>query len=270
MTNKPNPLQAFKDSLSDAMEKYRFQVFWDYYRDTYKQAKPKDAIKRLTSEQLINRWKRARCLGLNFDGEQVFFDWKTGFDISYIGMKNIVLQKYPNAKFDINVVFKEDELTYKKTDAGVKYEFTPKDPFAFPTLDSKKGEVNVKGSFGYIACNDISGTEVFITLPLESIQSMKDMSRAGDNWGKWADQMILKSTIKRMTKQLRFDERLQQAMAIDNELYGADFDNPTNPSQTTFEEAEELLNKLPIIPPTEGDQEVAAVLEKLNSEGQSS
>lgn len=262
-----NPLQQFKDSLTDPMEKYRFQVFWDYYRETYKAAKASDAVKKLTSAQLISRWKRARSLGLNFDGTQVFFDWRTGFDISYIGMKNIVLQKYPKAKFDINVVFKDDELTYKKTDAGVKYEFTPKDPFAFPKINGD--DTNVKGAFGYIACNDESGTEVFITLTLESIREMEGMSRGKDNWGKWADQMIIKSTIKRMTKQLRFDERLQQAMEIDNELYGADFGSPKGPHQTTLEDTEEILSKKPEIP-TDGDVEVAAALEKLNSEKQSS
>lgn len=241
-----NPLETFKNSLSDAMEQYRFQVFWDYYRETYKDSKPNDIVRKLTAEQLISRWKRARSLGLNFDGVQVFFDWKNGFDFSYIGMKNIVLQKYPNAKFDINIVYKDDKLVYKKTEEGVKYEFTPKDPFAFPKLD--KNETNVKGAFGYIRCNDESGTEVFITLTIESILEMEGMSRSKANWTKWADQMILKSVIKRMTKQLRFDERIQQAMEIDNELYGADFENPTNPHQTTFEEAEAVIENLPEIP----------------------
>lgn len=263
MTEKKNPLQAFKDSLTDPMEKYRFQVFWDYYRETYKSAKPSDAVKRLTASQLISRWRRARNLGLNFDGTQVFFDWRNGFDIGYIGMKNIVLQKYPKAKFDINVVFKEDELIYRKTDSGVKYEFTPKDPFAFPVI--KGDDTNVKGSFGYIACNDESGTEVFITLTLETIREMEGMSKGKENWGKWPDQMIIKSTIKRMTKQLRFDERLQQAVEIDNELYGADFSNPTNPHQTTLEDAEAFFDKKPLIP-TEGDVEVSAALEKLIAE----
>lgn len=243
---KQNPLEAFKNSLTDPMEQYRFQVFWDYYRETFKQAKPNDVVRKLTAEQLINRWKRARFLGLNFDGVQVFFDWKFGFDFSYIGMKNLVLQKYPNAKFDINVVYKDDELTYQKTEEGVKYTFTPKDPFAFPVLD--KNETNVKGAFGYIKCNDESGTEVFITLTIESILEMEGMSKSKANWAKWADQMIIKSTIKRMTKQLRFDERIQQAMEIDNELYGADFSNPEDPHQTTFDEAEAVLNSMPMIP----------------------
>lgn len=261
---KKSPLEVYKENLTDPMEQYRFQVFLDYYRETFKSAKPNDIVKKLSAEQLINRWERARSLGLNFDGVQVFFDWKNGYDFSYIGMKNIVLQKYPKAKFDINVVFKDDELSYVKTEEGVKYTFTPKDPFAFPKVD--KNDTNIKGAFGYIACNDESRTEVFITLTLESILEMEGMSKSKANWAKWADQMILKSVIKRMTKQLRFDERMQQAMDIDNKLYGADFSNPEDPHQTTFEEAEEVLNQLPLIPEEAEDILAETIIEEVNKQ----
>lgn len=259
---KQNPLEEFKKSLSDPMDQYRFQVFWDYYRKSYKDSKPNDPVRKYSAEQLISLWKRARSLGLNFDGEQVYFDYRNGFGITYVGMKNVVLQKYPNAKFDIDVVYKDDELIYRKTEEGVKYEYTPKDPFAFPKLD--KNNCNVKGGFGYIKCNDESGTEVFITLTIESILEMEGMSRSKNNWVKWADQMILKSIMKRLTKQLRFDERIQQVMQLDNELEGADFDNPTEPHQTTFEDAEEVLNNKPMIPDQTNDKEMEAILDQVD------
>lgn len=265
---KPNPLAEFKATLSNPMDQYRFQIFWDYYRKSYKESKENDPVRKFTADQLISMWRRVRSLGLNFDGEQVYFDYRNGFGITYIGLKNVVLQKYPNAKFDINVVYNDDELTYHKTEEGVKYEYTPKDPFAFPKLD--KNNCNVKGGFGYVRCNDESGTEVFITVTIESILEMEGMSRSKTNWVKWADQMILKSIIKRMTKQLRFDERIQQVMQLDNELEGADFDNPTEPHQTTFEDTEMILEEKPIIPDEVNDEEMQKVLEQVEVKDQGS
>lgn len=253
MATQENPYDIFQATLTPAKQT-EFQMCRDYYRKCYNSKDAKLAfIKKLKPEDVISLWQRAQKWGVNLDGEQIWFDERSGIMTNWIGIRNMVFHRYPKARFDVQVVLEGDELVYGRTHNGVTYEFKKKNAFEELKLKFKfskqtgvtlDGETNLQGAFGVLATNDGTGTEIMEIITKDDLMQIIQSSRSINNWNKWTGEMIIKTVFKRICKRVRFDDRfVEDWVNYDNTVNGNDFKNQV-PEQLEDVEVSAALDKL--------------------------
>lgn len=235
------------ETTLDPDNQLKFQVFREYLRTTSRDfdsnpkcGKTKNPLRKMSQSQLVTTWRLFRAAGVNIDGEQVIIDWRGAPSLTVFGCKNMVFSVYPNARIEVQTVYKGDTFTYTRTEDGVKYLYTCNDPFA------DRSEDGMAGVFCHIIANDGTGTEVFEIMGKNELNEIRKSSKTGATWRSYFGEMAKKSCIKRATKSLRYDSRVQSALDFDNEFNGNDFDNPNDPKQVTEEDVIQLLNDVEI------------------------
>lgn len=167
---------------------------------------------------IYQEWKKWFNFGLDINGRDLQYVGR-GFMVTKDGFKNAVISKYPKAKMDIQIVYKDDTLTYERNDSGVTYKYSAANPFV------KK---EVVGAFGFINTNDENNIQIFETLNMDEIDAMKASAKTDFIWKKWFDEMVRKSMIKRVCKRLFNDEKIDDIIDDDNKNFGADFELDEN------------------------------------------
>lgn len=126
------------------------------------------------------------------------------------------------AYIDAAAVYEQDRFVYTRgLDVKLEHE---------PFLDGERGPVvaayfvaRLKGSEGF------PKIEVIGKADIETIRAASKAAN-GPGWTTWYDQFAIKSVIKRACKQLPRIDRLEQAIAADNEALDFDFNQATHRS----------------------------------------
>ena len=171
------------------------------------------AVPALTLQGLF---AKAQKWGLLIDFENVTID-KRGpnkqgvttysLRLDYHAMQNVVINKFPDAKFTTGVIYQGDAFEYKSTDAGVQFNYVPKNIF-------EKGKTAI-GVFCHLPASGIA--DLMITLNMEDLAKMQSSSTMAYIWKNWWSEMAIKSAIKRACKRIMYlDKDLAQMVNEDN------------------------------------------------------
>jgi len=159
-------------------------------------------------EVAFNIFNKVNKDGILIDGEMVTlqFKGKVMASYNYQAYKNMVLKRYPETKFDIQLVHEGDDFSFIKDTGKVIYTHKINNPF------------NKKKLIGcYCIIKNTKG-EFIETLDNTEIKKMKQVAKTKNIWDNWEGEMYLKSVIKRSCKR-HFKDVVQNAESIDNENY---------------------------------------------------
>lgn len=125
--------------------------------------------------------------GLVIDGETISIQSR-GISLNYQAYKNLVLIRYPETKFDVQLVKDDDEFSFQKKDGKVFYSHKIGSPF----VDKK-----VVGAYCVIK-NKLG--EFIETISLLELQQIRKTAKTDYIWKEWTNEMYLKTIIKRACK----------------------------------------------------------------------
>lgn len=156
-------------------------------------------------DEWIELFEKINALGLCLDGEMITID-STGIKLGYKAYKNLVLLRYPEAVFDIQLVKQGDDFTFRKENGRVIYSHKIADPF------SDKAVVG-----GYCVLKLRTG-EFLELLSLKELQKIKAKASSKNIWVEWENEMYLKSIIRRTCKR-HCQDVVMELDKIDNESF---------------------------------------------------
>ena len=182
------------------------------------------------SEQIfIDLWNKAVDTGLYIDGDTVAITARGGtpmLSFDYHAYRNVVMFKYPETKFDQQLVYDGDNFSFRKESGKVIYSHTISNPF-----DTEK---RIIGAYAVIK----NSTGEFIDfVNMSDIEKMKKTSNMKSIWDSWLDRMVLKSVIKRICT-VNFKDVVKALDTIDNENYDLEKLNQTDYDELVHEQVE--------------------------------
>lgn len=243
MTERKFDFQALKDSLknedSDKVADLISQI------DSLRTSKKKDGsftckwFTFLTIAKAVELFKKAKSQELYIDNKHIIIEnrgGKIGLSYDYIAYKNKLLTIYPSAKFDFNVVYKDDDFFIEKKDGKVFYNHKLNNPF-------NNKNTNVIGAYCIIK---ISTGDFFITLDLEEIAQLRKKASNDSIWQEWFKDMCIKSVIKKLVSK-HFDDIYREINEDDNETIN--LENPIDIELELKQEIDEIedLEKLKVL-----------------------
>jgi recombinational DNA repair protein RecT len=163
-------------------------------------------------KNFIDSFKKVADLGLFIDGDLVSMQ-ATGISLSYNAYKNLVLKRYPETKFDLQLVYDGDTFEFSKQDGKVNYSHKLNNPF----------ENNKKIIGGYCIIKNRLGDFIEI-LGLQELEKIRKTAKTDYIWQQWTNEMYLKTIIKRACKR-HFKDEVIDFEKIDNED-NYDVENP--------------------------------------------
>ena len=162
---------------------------------------------------------------LYIDGEIILIN-AHGVSFTAQAYKNLVLIRYPETKFDLQLVKEQDEFSCIKKDGKIFYNHKIGDPF-------KEGKV----VGGYCVIKNKLG-EFIETISLEELNKIRKTAKTDDIWATWTNEMYLKSIIKRACKR-HFKDVVVNVEQIDNET-NYEITNPLDIELETKQEIEAI------------------------------
>ncbi len=160
-------------------------------------------------ENACSMFIKVANLGLEFDGVSVVLTGQNMFMTTFHGYKNKVLQTYPTAKFDVQLVRNGDDFSVKKESGKVMYSHVIANPFK---------DTKIIGAYVVIKIDDFDYLE---TLNDTDYEKMKKGSKQSFLWEKWESEFWLKSVVKRACKR-HFYDVIADIDKQDNLDYGLD------------------------------------------------
>jgi len=208
----------YKDIKSELLKKHEEVKVINYINyltkietDKDKAGKSKNAWFHYKKEtELIDMFNKMADNGLFIDGDLVTIQ-STGISLSYNAYKNLVLLRYPETKFDIQLVRDGDDFDFHKKDGKVFYQHKLNSPF----LDK-----DIVGAYCIIK-NRLG--EFIETISLKELEHIRLKAKTDYIWKEWTPEMYLKTITKRAFKR-HFKDIITKVEEIDNENY--DMDNP--------------------------------------------
>jgi len=170
----------------------------------------------LTPDFVAKLFKKANSDGLWIDGKHIVIEnrgGKIGLSYNYIAYKNKLLNVYPEAKIDFDVVYKDDDFNFQKKDGKVFYSHKLNNPFSNKDSD-------LIGAYCVIKINT---GEFLITLDRQEIDKIKSKAKTSKVWNEWFRDMCLKSAIKKLVSK-HFNDIYTNIIEEDNQ--GSNIDNP--------------------------------------------
>jgi len=165
-----------------------------------------------STENLISYFVKVKELGLAIDGDTVIIT-NLGITLTYHAYKNLVLLKYPEAQFDLQLVKETDEFNFQKKDGKVFYTHKLNDIFS-----------NKRIIGAYCIIKNKLG-EFLETLSLEELETIRKTAKTDYIWKAWTSEMYLKTIIKKACKR-HFKNITTTLDNFDNESH--DIENPIN------------------------------------------
>ena len=157
--------------------------------------------------QLIDIYKKVAIDNLSIDGETITLQYKGKLmaNYDYQAYKNKLLSVYPETTFDLQLVSKGDEFSFRKASGKVIYSHKINDPF--------NPHPEIIGT--YCIIKNRRG-EFLETLNITDINKMRAVAKTQKIWDTWFSEMVLKSVIKRACKR-HFKDITHNIENIDNE-----------------------------------------------------
>jgi hypothetical protein len=164
---------------------------------------------KISDEEYILLFEQAKELGLTLDGDTVTIENKgqVKLNFNYQAYKNLVLVKYPETVFDIQLVYQGDTFNFKKENGKVIYNHTINNPF-----DNNKKIVGA-----YCIIKNRCGEFIEIMNEKE-ILKCKNCAKTKNIWEAWESEMYKKTIIKRSCK-TNFKDVVLNIDRMDNEDY---------------------------------------------------
>lgn len=204
-------LKNIKIGLQD-YEQNEVDAFIQHVKEAEAETKRDGSIKNpwfreVLEADLIRLYKKVYMGGVYIDGKSVSLAFKYGslnVNYDYQAYKNRLLHIYPETKFDMQNVFKEDTFSFNKVNGEVHYKHQMGNPFN-PSKEIVGAYCIIKNKRG----------EFIEIITMEDVRKMKSHSRNGATWDEWFDRMVLKSVIKRACK-THFDDITGEMDKLDN------------------------------------------------------
>lgn len=153
--------------------------------------------------------------GLVIDGDIVLLQWyggktnKLSPTFTYKAYKNVVLNKYPETVFDIQLVKKGDEFNFKKENGKVIYKHEINNPFE---------QINARNITGAYCIIKNRNGEYLELMGKDDITKCRSSAKSQKFWGDWFDRMAIKTIIKRGCS-THFYDIVEKIETLDNENY---------------------------------------------------
>ena len=186
---------------------------------------------KISNETWVEYYEKVALTGLRIDGDVVIVTSR-GITLTHQAYKNLVLQKYPDAKFDIQLVRDDDApVEFTKIDGKIHYDHKILKPFSNSPIIG-----------GYCIIKLPTG-DFLETMSKADFEQIKRCATDKTIWNMWEQEMCMKSLIKRACKR-HFRDLTVEVDKIDNENY--DFD--TSSSNVLLEEINTKLQGTSDIP----------------------
>lgn len=220
--------------IQNSLEKYdknKVLIFTNYIKNLCeekdKEGKSKNGWTYYKKEEdFVVMFEKLAIQGLYIDGDIVTIQ-STGVSLSYSAYKNLVLIKYPETKFFMQLVRETDEFKFEIENGKVIYSHKMNDPFA---------EKNIIGAYCIIK-NRLG--EFIEIIGINELEKIRKTAKTDYIWQQWTSEMYLKTVIKRACKRY-FKDITQEIDNIDNNNY--DLDNPLNIDLKIKQEIENISN----------------------------
>ena len=184
----------------------------------------------LSPELVAKFFKKAISEGLWIDGKHIVIEnrgGRIGLSYDYIAYKNKLLNIYPEAKIDFDVVYKDDEFNFQKKDGKVFYSHKLNNPFS-------NEDVDLIGAYCVIKINT---GEFLITLDRVEIGKIRAKAKTNTVWNEWFRDMCLKSAIKKLVSK-HFNDIYTSIIEEDNQ--DSNIENPIDLEQEIKEQIDNI------------------------------
>ena len=181
-------------------------------------------VKNRSEKVFIDCFKKVADIGLYIDGDIVSIQ-STGISLSYNAYKNLVLQKYPETKFDLQLVKDGDEFEFSKENGKVNY---------FHKMNSAFENKDVIG--GYCIIKNKLGDFIELLGKYE-LEKIRKTAKTDYIWSQWTNEMYLKTIVKRACKR-HFKDAVVELEEEDNKNY--DLENVLDGDIKIKQEIEEI------------------------------
>ena len=189
--------------------------------------------------EYVNRWlwnkskayfmhidKTLKKLNVNLDGKHATLTAK-GLTFDYIVYKNRLLQNYPKATIDLDLVFEGDDFSIRKENGKVVYNHNIKNPFG-------KNLENLVGAYCIIRIKDRGEFQTTMGIvELEKHKKLSNMAYLYDLW--W--QELYKKTVLRKNLKFHFEDEFEDIQQID------DIGMDNNLESLTEKQIKEMVNE---------------------------
>lgn len=150
-------------------------------------------------------FEKVAATGFYIDGDNITVG-NNGISLNYQAYKNLVLKKYPEATFDMQLVREGDVFSFKKESGKVYYTHEFSNPFA-----------DAKYIGGYCVIKLRTG-EFIELLSVKDLEQIRKTAKTDYIWKEWLGEMYLKTIIKRACKR-HFKDAVETLDNMDNDNY---------------------------------------------------
>lgn len=150
-------------------------------------------------------FEKVATTGFYIDGDNITIG-NNGISLNYQAYKNLVLKKYPEAVFDMQLVRDGDKFSFKKESGKVHYTHEFTNPF---------GDAKYIG--GYCVIKLRTG-EFIEMLSVKDLEQIRKTAKTDSIWKEWLGEMYLKTIIKRACKR-HFKDAVETLDKMDNDNY---------------------------------------------------
>ena len=171
-------------------------------------------INKLDAGKLATLFKRvAQDEGLFLDGVNITLTQR-GVQYDYKAYKNKIMLVYPESIIDVQLVYKDDEFSFKKQDGKIHYIHNIANPFEQKNEDIIGGYCVIKNRRG----------EFLTTLTKEEIDKHRKLAKTDRIWKDWIKEMSLKTVLKKGCS-VHFSDIITNIEQMDNDT-NINIDNP--------------------------------------------
>lgn len=200
--------------MKGRLEKYDEQAVTVYERYVMKLQTEKDkktgALKNpwainMSLDTWVAHFEKVAATGFFIDGDNISIG-STGISLNYQAYKNLVIKKYPEATFDMQLVRLSDEFSFRKENGKVYYTHNFSNPF---------GDEDYKGAYCIIKLRTGEFIELMSKKDLEYTRKTAETDYI---WAAWTSEMYLKTIIKKACKR-HFKDAVEILDTMDNDNY---------------------------------------------------
>ena len=160
-----------------------------------------------TDEDMAQLFRRVHSEWLVFDWVHITLQ-STGISYDYIAYKNKMLIAYPDTIIDINLVYKDDEVSFSKESWKVIYKHNLKNPFGNKVQDIAWGYCVIKNK----------RWEFLTILTKDEFEKHKTKAKTSYIWNEWYAEMCMKTLVKKAVK-IHYNDIYANMEEEDNKQY---------------------------------------------------
>lgn len=200
--------------MRDRLSKYDEVAVSQYERyimrlQTEKDKKTQQLKNPWAVKQSLDTWiaffEKVAATGFYIDGDNITIG-SNGISLNYQAYKNLVIKKYPEATFDIQLVRKGDLFSFKKESGKVLYTHEFTNPFNDEPFVG-----------GYCVIKLRTGEHIEM-LSVKDLEHIRKTAKTDYIWKEWLSEMYIKTIMKRSCKR-HCKDAVEILDTMDNDNY---------------------------------------------------